>query len=260
MPRILVRSNTNSNYFDYFYLEDNGSVTFGSEEGNYAGGDTLSEKYHDGNEGKYWHDVLDNLIGLRKYNRSYFDSIMDELQNSREQFKRWEPEGLSSYPVGSKWNLRLDGIEIPVVITSKNPVNLTMEVRSVSNDSGYKFYRVDREMEWFIGRLVPIGGKEKMKKVFISQPMKGLGDADILKERERAIKKCREQLGEEIEVVDSFFEGAPADAKPAWFLGKSIELLSTADVAFFVSGWQGARGCRIEHTVAMEYGIEVIAE
>lgn len=59
-------------------------------------------------------------------------------------------------------------------------------------------------------------------------------------------------------MIDSFFQNAPADAKPLWFLGKSIELLSGADIAYFADGWKDARGCRIEHECAKEYGIQII--
>ena len=97
-----------------------------------------------------------------------------------------------------------------------------------------------------------------MKKLFISQPMRGKSDEDILKEREQAIAKAQETVGEPVEVIDSFFRGAPADARPLWFLGKSLELLSTADIAYFADGWQDARGCRIEHECAVEYGIDPI--
>ena len=69
-----------------------------------------------------------------------------------------------------------------------------------------------------------------------------------------------EKLGEPVEVIDSFFQSAPADARPLWFLGKSLELLSTADVAFFAKGWEEARGCKIENTCAIEYGIDVVIE
>ena len=44
------------------------------------------------------------------------------------------------------------------------------------------------------------------------------------------------------------------------FLGKSLELLSTADIAYFAKGWENARGCRIENTCAIEYGITVIED
>lgn len=97
-----------------------------------------------------------------------------------------------------------------------------------------------------------------MKKLFISQPMKGKTDEDILKERELAIKLAKQHLGEEVEIIDSFFQNAPTSAKPLWFLGKSLELLSTADIAYFANGWQDARGCRIEHECAKEYGIDRI--
>lgn len=85
-----------------------------------------------------------------------------------------------------------------------------------------------------------------MKKLFISQPMKGKSDEEI--------------LAEPVEVIDSFFQSAPADARPLWFLGKSLELLSTADVVYFAKGWEKARGCKIENTCAIEYGITVLED
>lgn len=99
-----------------------------------------------------------------------------------------------------------------------------------------------------------------MKKLFISQPMKGKSDEEILRERKKAIKSAEELLGEPVEVIDSFFQSAPADAKPLWFLGKSLELLSNADVAYFAKGWEEARGCKIENTCAIKYGITVIED
>lgn len=97
-----------------------------------------------------------------------------------------------------------------------------------------------------------------MKKLFISQPMKGKSNTDILSERQKAIKIAEKLIEEPVEVIDSFFKDAPVDAKPLWFLGKSLELLSTADIAYFASGWKEARGCKIEHTCAVEYGIDKI--
>ena len=101
-----------------------------------------------------------------------------------------------------------------------------------------------------------------MIKLFISQPMLGKTNEEILKVREQAIAAAQALLerDQEIEVIDSFFKDAPAEARPLWFLGKSLELLSTADVAYFANGWQEARGCRIEHICAVEYGIEVMEE
>lgn len=95
-------------------------------------------------------------------------------------------------------------------------------------------------------------------KIFISQPMRGKTDEEIKAEREHLIGKAREHYGADIEAVDSFFEGAPADARPLWFLGKSLELMSTADAAVFAHDWEGARGCRIENMAAILYGLEVL--
>lgn len=99
-----------------------------------------------------------------------------------------------------------------------------------------------------------------MKKVFISQPMRDKTDEEILAVRNEAKAEIENALNEKVEVIDSFFQNAPHDARPLWFLGKSLQLLSTADVAYFAEGWQEYRGCRIEHTCAQEYGIMTFAK
>lgn len=97
-----------------------------------------------------------------------------------------------------------------------------------------------------------------MKRLFISQPMNGKTNEEILAERSNAILAAKEAVGEEVEVIDSFFKDAPVEAKPLWFLGKSLELLSTADIAYFAPGWSDARGCKIEHECAIAYSIHTI--
>lgn len=97
-----------------------------------------------------------------------------------------------------------------------------------------------------------------MKKLFISQPMKGKTNEEIEAERAKAIEAAKEALNDEVEVIDSFFKDAPVDARPLWFLGKSFELLSTADVVYFAKDWDKYRSCKLEHTAALEYGIKVI--
>lgn len=99
-----------------------------------------------------------------------------------------------------------------------------------------------------------------MKKLFISQPMRGKTDEEILAVRAKAIESAERNLGEKVEVIDSFFQNAPVDAKPLWYLAKSLELLSTADVVYFAKDWEKYRGCRIENTCAIEYGIGLIIE
>ena len=94
-------------------------------------------------------------------------------------------------------------------------------------------------------------------RLFISQPMRNKTNEEILEEREYAVKRVKEILGD-VHVIDSFFKDVPTDTSPLWFLGKSLELLSTADVVYFCNGWDTARGCRIEQMCAVEYGINRI--
>lgn len=110
-------------------------------------------------------------------------------------------------------------------------------------------------------------------KLFISQPMKDKTDEEILLERQEAFVKAKRFLYDEyrknmfddineleidLELIDSFFQSAPVDARPLWFLGKSLELLSTADCVYFAPGWENYRGCKIEHLCAEQYGITII--
>lgn len=97
-----------------------------------------------------------------------------------------------------------------------------------------------------------------MKKLFISQPMNGKTDDEILTDRSNAIQSAKESLGEDVEVIDSFFRCAPVDATPLWYLGESLKMLSLADAAYFAHGWESARGCKIENMCAKEYGIRTI--
>ncbi len=99
-----------------------------------------------------------------------------------------------------------------------------------------------------------------MKKLFISQPMNGKTDAEILAVREKAVQSAERNLGEKVEVIDSFIQDSPVGASPLWYLGKSLELMSTADVVYFVKGWENARGCKIENQCAVEYGIATVIE
>ena len=57
-------------------------------------------------------------------------------------------------------------------------------------------------------------------KIFISQPMQNKTDAEILAERERAIKAAKAKWGDDVEALESFFQGAPAEAYkfPVFFL------------------------------------------
>ena len=105
------------------------------------------------------------------------------------------------------------------------------------------------------------------KKAMLSQPMNGLTGEEIEKTRNKAIRHL-ERLG--YKVVNTLFtddwysESSMKDRGvvniPLCYLAKSLENMSLCDVAYFCDGWEDARGCRIEHDVAEEYGLDIIYE
>lgn len=97
-----------------------------------------------------------------------------------------------------------------------------------------------------------------MKKIMISQPMRGKTNEEIKKEREQLVKEI-ENNGDI--VLDTVFDTAPKGVdEPIYYLSKSIEYLAQADAVLFMKGWEKARGCKIEHEVAIEYGKDVFHE
>ena len=92
-----------------------------------------------------------------------------------------------------------------------------------------------------------------MKKLFVSQPMKGKSDAEILAERQTAIEVAEKLLGEKVEIIDSFFQGNTMTALEC--LGESIKLLAQADIVYFAPGWEDARGCKVEFQCAVAYNV-----
>lgn len=89
-------------------------------------------------------------------------------------------------------------------------------------------------------------------KIMISQPMRGKTNEQIKAERESLVKELEK---EGHEVVNTVFDLAPEGKDEAiYYLSKSIEFISEVDGLVFMPGWENARGCRIEHQVARDYG------
>ena len=83
--------------------------------------------------------------------------------------------------------------------------------------------------------------------------MRGKTTDDIVQERNKIVARWE---GKPVEFIDSYFS-AGASKNPIDSLGKSISLIGEADLVVFAPGWENARGCRIEHEVAKEYGIQI---
>lgn len=104
-------------------------------------------------------------------------------------------------------------------------------------------------------------------KAMLSQPIAGKTEQEIRETRERAIKVL-EKKG--YDIVNTLFtdEWYSSEAMkergveniPLCFLAKSLENMSLCNAAYFCKGWEGARGCCIEHDVAVAYGLTVIYE
>ena len=105
-----------------------------------------------------------------------------------------------------------------------------------------------------------------MIKVFISQPMRGLSDEEILEKRKKAVDdiyKRLGRLGKDVMIISSIFGDSVVkddDNVGLRYLAKSIESMVEADYVYFCNGFELARGCVIEHMCADKYGKEIMYE
>mgnify|MGYP003511743816 FL=1 len=104
-------------------------------------------------------------------------------------------------------------------------------------------------------------------KAMISQPMRGLTDEEIVATRERALAALSENGYEVINTLftDEWYSKEKMEERgvvniPVCFLGKSVENMSLCHAAYFAKGWEEARGCKLEHDIAVAYGLTVIYE
>lgn len=104
-------------------------------------------------------------------------------------------------------------------------------------------------------------------KVFISQLMKDKTNEEIKQERVRIEKyiksyvKNKFHIDDDIKFLDSFIPDLeiPEECKrDVYFMSKSLEILSQADLAVFGAGWEKGRGTVIEHDVCSKYNIKYL--
>lgn len=98
-----------------------------------------------------------------------------------------------------------------------------------------------------------------MMKIFLSQPMNGMSEKEIMNEREIASEVARDtHKGKEVEILNTFISDAYEEKHAGLkYLAESIRMLDEADEIWMLPGWEDARGCRIERACAEEYGIPV---
>ena len=100
----------------------------------------------------------------------------------------------------------------------------------------------------------------KTIKIFLSQPMRGFTDEEIIARREEDIKQLKKYFKDEpFEVINTLFKEEATAKNPAVeYLARSIAELANADYIAMSYDFESARGCLIEHKIADEYSIEKI--
>lgn len=105
------------------------------------------------------------------------------------------------------------------------------------------------------------------KFAMLSQPMRGLTQAEVGATRDRAIKFLTERGFIVVNTLftDSWYSYDSMKSRgviqtPVCFLAKSIENMSKCHTVYFCKEWENARGCKIEHDVALAYGLEILYE
>ena len=101
-------------------------------------------------------------------------------------------------------------------------------------------------------------------KIFISQPMNGKDEKDILQNMQKIFEDFKEynEMVDPLPADDCYIlidnyhkEGIPEDAGRLAYLGDSISKMSDADIIIFAPGWERAKGCAIEMEIARTYDI-----
>ena len=107
------------------------------------------------------------------------------------------------------------------------------------------------------------------KNIFISQPMTGKSEEEILATRQKAIDEIHQLASKdgEVNIIDSYiddatrneFQGRMSDAInwDIYWLSQSLQKLATANTIWLCDGWEHSKGCKIELSCAMQYGLDV---
>ena len=109
------------------------------------------------------------------------------------------------------------------------------------------------------------------KNVFISQPMTGKSEEEILATRQKEIDKIHQLFdadGVEINIIASYIDDATRKHFQKYvsddinwdifWLSQSLERLAMADMIWLCDGWEYSNGCNIELECATRYGISIM--
>lgn len=108
------------------------------------------------------------------------------------------------------------------------------------------------------------------KNIFISQPMTGKSEEEILATRQKEIEKIHQLASEkdiQVRIIDSYVDDATRKHFEErltddinwdiYWLSQSLQKLALADTIWLCDGWEYSKGCNIELKCAMQYGLDV---
>ena len=108
------------------------------------------------------------------------------------------------------------------------------------------------------------------KNIFISQPMTGKSEEEILATRQKAIDEIHQLAskdGVEINIIASYIDDATrkhfkehVSDDSNWdifWLSQSLERLAMADTIWLCEGWEYSKGCNVEVECAIQYGLHI---
>ena len=109
------------------------------------------------------------------------------------------------------------------------------------------------------------------KNIFISQPMTGKSEEEILATRQKEIEKIHQFFdadGVEINIIASYIDDATrkhfkehVSDDINWdifWLSQSLERLAMADTIWLCEGWEYSKGCNVELEWAIQYGLDIV--
>lgn len=109
------------------------------------------------------------------------------------------------------------------------------------------------------------------KNIFISQPMTGKSEEEILATRQKEIDKIHQLFdadGVEINIIASYIDDATRKHFKKYvsddinwdifWLSQSLERLAMADMIWLCDGWEYSNGCNIELECATRYGVGIM--
>lgn len=88
--------------------------------------------------------------------------------------------------------------------------------------------------------------------------MLGKTTCQVEQERDLLVKELKSK-GHTI-LDTSITQDPPDNNKAMWYLGQSILFLSQAEAAYFMPGWENTRDCSIEHEIARDYNMLILAD